>query len=151
MTQLKSKKVIISACLLGQNCRYDAKTKKHKGILQAYKDYDIIPFCPEAPLFGTPRQRISVVQVNGKNKIITDDTSEDVTKKLENEINSFIKQFPHVDEIVLKSKSPSCGLGTTPILDEQKKLIKLGNGIAADMFLKQFAHASIVEEIRIQN
>jgi len=63
------KKVIISACLLGALCRYDGKTKKMDTILEAYKEYEIIPFCPEAPLFGTPRQRISVVQVKVKIKL----------------------------------------------------------------------------------
>jgi uncharacterized protein YbbK (DUF523 family) len=74
------KKIIISACLLGENCRYDGKTKEVSEIVKKYKDYEIIPFCPEAPLFGTPRQRISVLHVDGKNKIITDETNEDVTK-----------------------------------------------------------------------
>ena len=45
------KKVIISACLLGEYCRYDGKTKKVNEIIEAYKDYEIIPFCPEAPIF----------------------------------------------------------------------------------------------------
>jgi len=102
---LSVKKVIISACLLGQNCRYDAKTKEVKEILQKYNDYEIIPFCPEAPLFGTPRQRISVVKIDGQNRIITDETNEDITQKLEDEINSFISLHPDVDAIVLKSKS----------------------------------------------
>ncbi|RLA73836.1 MAG: hypothetical protein DRG78_21920, partial [Epsilonproteobacteria bacterium] len=100
------KKVIISACLLGHLCRYDGKTKKTTEIVDAFKDYEIIPFCPEAPLFGTPRERISVIQINDENRIITDNTNRDITKLLEDEINSFIKLHPNADEIVLKSKSP---------------------------------------------
>ena len=56
-----SKKAIVSACLLGEYCRYDGKTKKDNTVVQALKDYEIIPFCPEAPLFGTPRERINVM------------------------------------------------------------------------------------------
>ncbi len=141
------KQVIISACLLGENCRYDAQTKVNKEILHKYKDYEIIPFCPEAPLFGTPRQRISVIEINGKNRIITNETNEDVTQKLQDEINSFIIKYPQVKEIVLKSKSPSCGLGTTPVLDEDKFFLKYGNGIAAEIFLKQFHYTNIRDEI----
>ena len=140
------KKVIISACLLGENCRYDGKTKKVDAVIEAFKDYEIIPFCPEAPLFGTPRQRISVVEVDGQNRIIIDETGEDVTKKLQNEINSFIKCFPDADSIVLKSKSPSCGLKTTPILNKDNEFLKYGNGIAADIFLKQFPNTEIIDE-----
>jgi uncharacterized protein YbbK (DUF523 family) len=145
------KKVILSACLLGENCRYDGKTKKINSVIEAFKDYEIIPFCPEAPLFGTPRERINVVQVNGENRIITDETNEDVTKKLQDEINSFVKQNPHAEVIVLKSKSPSCGLGTTPILNEKKEIMAKGNGIATEIFLKQFSHAKISDETNFKS
>ncbi|MDA3908320.1 MAG: DUF523 domain-containing protein, partial [Sulfurimonas sp.] len=95
------KKVIISACLLGHLCRYDGKTKKTSEIIKAFEDYEIIPFCPEAPLFGTPRERISVVNVDGINRIITDETNKDVTQLLEDEINSFIEKNPDADSIIL--------------------------------------------------
>lgn len=141
-----SKKAIVSACLLGEYCRYDGKTKKDNTVLQALKDYEIIPFCPEAPLFGTPRERINVMNVDGENRIITDTTNRDVTKLLEDEINSFIKSQPNADKIVLKSKSPSCGLGTTPILNAQKEITHYGNGIAAEMFLKIYPDIKITKE-----
>jgi len=140
------KKVIISACILGESCRYDGKTKEVNAVIEAYKDYEIIPFCPEAPLFGTPRERISVVEVDGKNRIITDETKLDVTRRLEDEINSFIKKNSQVDAIVLKSKSPSCGLSSTPILNENHEQIKIGNGIAADIFEKYYKNISIKDE-----
>ena len=143
------KKVIISACLLGHLCRYDGKTKQADEIPKRFKDYEIIPFCPEAPLFGTPRERINVVNVDGKNRIITDETNKDVTKLLEDEINSFIKLHPKADKIMLKSKSPSCGLGTTPILNEQKVQKSLGNGIAGDIFLKEYKGIKIEDEYNI--
>lgn len=140
------KKVIISACLLGEYCRYDGKTKKVNEVIEAFKDYEIIPFCPEAPIFGTPRERINVVYIDGENRIITDETNIDVTQLLKTEINSFISKNKNVDKIVLKSKSPSCGLGTTPVLNEKKELVKYGNGIAADMILKEYQNINISDE-----
>jgi len=141
-----SKKVIISACLLGEYCRYDGKTKINDVILEAFKEYEIIPFCPEAPLFGTPRQRISVVEVAGQNRIITDETALDVTQLLEDEINSFIKKHPKVDAIALKSKSPSCGNGTTPILDSKRNLLQYGDGIATKIFKEHYGESLIRDE-----
>jgi len=140
------KKAIVSACLLGEYCRYDGKTKKDNNVVKSLKDYEIIPFCPEAPLFGTPRERINVVDVDGQNRIITDETLKDVTKSLEDEINSFIEQNKNVDKIILKSKSPSCGIGTTPILDKNKKILHYGNGIAAEIFLNNFTNIDIKDE-----
>jgi uncharacterized protein YbbK (DUF523 family) len=140
------KKAIISACLLGEFCRYDGKTKQVDAVVAAFQEYEIIPFCPEAPLFGTPRERISVVRVDGQNRIVTDRTNKDVTLLLKDEINAFIKQHPHADTIILKSKSPSCGLGTTPILNEQKEIVACGDGIAADIFKKEYKQIGIQDE-----
>lgn len=140
------KKVIVSACLLGQNCRYDGSTKISNEVIETYKDYEIIPFCPEAPIFGTPRERISVIEVNGDYRIITDDTNRDVTKLLQDEINFFINSNPEVDEIVLKSSSPSCGFGTTPILNQRKEVLFYGDGIAAEIFKKKYKSTKIKDE-----
>lgn len=143
---MSNKKVIISACLLGEYCRYDGKTKKVNEVVEAFKDYEIISFCPEAPLFGTPRERINVISIEGENRIMTELNSVDVTKLLESQIHSFIQENPNADKIVLKSKSPSCGFGTTPIMNESKEIINYGNGIASDIFEKHYKHVKIEDE-----
>ena len=140
------KKVIISACLLGENCRYDGKTKELNAIKEAYKEYEIIPFCPEAPLFGTPREKISVVDIRGEERVLQEKTHADVTQLLEKEIHTFIDKHPQVDAIVLKSKSPSCGYKTTPILDENSKLLRYGDGLAAKIFQTRYKHTPIKDE-----
>jgi len=143
---MEKKKVIVSACILGELCRYDGKTKRLNAVIEALSEYEIIPFCPEAPLFGTPRERINVLEIDGNNRIITNDSNRDVTKELEDEIDSFIKLHPSADRIILKSKSPSCGFGTTPILSTQKDIIKYGNGIAVGIFLKSYKNTQIEDE-----
>ena len=147
MSSVKKTKAIVSACILGEYCRYDGKTKAISEVAQSLQEYEIIPFCPEAPIFGTPRERINVVHVNGKKRIITDETHKDVTKLLQEEIKAFIKLHPKVDRIVLKSKSPSCGYGTTPILNEQKEVITLGNGIAAELMQEHYKECKIESEL----
>ena len=144
---MSKKKAIVSACILGELCRYDGKTKEINAVIEALDDYEIIPFCPEAPLFGTPRERINVVKVEGENRIITDETNIDVTERLENEIDTFLELHSDADRVILKSKSPSCGYGTTPILNSKKEMIKLGNGIAASIIEKHFKKITIEDEI----
>lgn len=146
---LMRKKVVISACLLGHLCRYGGTTKKSTEIVEAFKDYEIIPFCPEAPIFGTPRERISVIEVDGINRIVTDETNKDVTELLEDEIYSFIKKYPDTDLIVLKSKSPSCGFTTTPILNENREKLYDGNGIAAEIFIEKYPNIEIKSELNL--
>ena len=151
MSFVKKKKAIVSACILGEYCRYDGKTKAISEVAQSLQEYEIIPFCPEAPLFGTPRERINVLDINGKNRIVTDKTNKDVTQLLEDEISTFIKQHPKVDRIILKSKSPSCGYGTTPVLNEQKEAIALGNGIAAELMQQCYKDITIENEFMKRN
>ncbi len=129
------KKIIISACLLGKACRYDGKSKPALHVSKYYKDYEIIPFCPEEPVLGTPRERISVVKMSDKSlHVITDESNRDITDHLKFEILSFLKEHSEIKEAVLKSKSPSCGFKTTPILNEKKEQIDLGDGLAAQIF-----------------
>lgn len=146
MSSVKKAKAIVSACILGEYCRYDGKTKEISEVAQALQEYEIIPFCPEAPLFGTPRERINVLHVKGENRIVTDETNKDVTKLLKDEIKAFIQLYPKVDRIILKSKSPSCGYKTTPILNEQKEIIKIGSGIAVGLMQEHYKECKIESE-----
>ena len=144
---MSQKKVIMSACLFGAICRYDGKCKEENAVVEAFKEYKIIPFCPEAPLFGTPRERISVLMSGEVKHIITDETHRDVTALLHDAIETFCATYPNADAIVLKSKSPSCGLGTTPLLNEKREVIGFGNGIAADIFLQRYPKVKIKDEM----
>ncbi|MEA1919943.1 MAG: DUF523 domain-containing protein [Campylobacterota bacterium] len=135
------RKIAISACLLGEACRYDGASKPSLHVKERYKDCEIIPFCPEAPVLGTPRERISVIKMsNGALHVKGDESGRDVTHHLKFEILDFLKQHPDIESAVLKSKSPSCGFGTTPIRNTQKEQIALGNGIAAQIFSDRGLH-----------
>lgn len=135
---------------MGEQCRYDGKTKKINAIIEAFSEYEIIPFCPEAPLFGIPRERISLIEIDGKKRVVRDETSIDVTKLLEEEIDSFCDKHSAVDAIVLKSRSPSCGYNTTPILNKNREKIFTGSGIATDIFEKRYLTTPITDENNYQ-
>lgn len=139
--------MIVSACLLGEACRYDGCSKKDDGVLSAIEGMDIVPFCPEAPVLGTPRGRISVVATEDHGlRIKKDADGSDVTDALIEQTERLVKAHPDVRKIILKSKSPSCGIGTAPILDEAGNEIGKGNGIAADLLKHAFPDIEIVDE-----
>ena len=135
---MQKKKAIVSACLLGESVRYDGTTKINNSVIEALKDYEIIPFCPEDPVMGTPRERISVIKVDDEYKIITDNSKIEVTTALRLQTQKMMEAHPDADIVVLKSKSPSCGLGTTPILNSSREELKKGNGVAAELFSVKF-------------
>ncbi|MEA2111305.1 MAG: DUF523 domain-containing protein [Campylobacterota bacterium] len=138
--------MVISACLLGEICRYDGCAKKDPKIPELYRDWEIVPFCPEATVLGTPRERISVVFKNREYRVIGDESGRDVTEILHQETQKLIDAHPDLDKIILKSKSPSCGIGTTPILKQNKELLCYDNGIAAQMLIEHFSEIEIVDE-----
>ena len=48
--------ILVSACLLGMNCRYNGKEELNRQVLELSRDAALIPFCPE--IYGglaTPR------------------------------------------------------------------------------------------------
>ncbi|MEA3373071.1 MAG: DUF523 domain-containing protein [Campylobacterota bacterium] len=147
---MRKKKVAISACLLGEMCRYDGATKRVDSIIETFKDWEIIPFCPEAPVLGTPRERISVVSTDDGMKIIGDKSGRDVTELLIEQTQKLIDAHPDLDRIVLKSKSPSCGLGTTPISNTLGETIGFGDGVAASLLKDAFADIKISDEINFK-
>lgn len=144
------KKVAISACLLGENCRYDGTTKEDNGVIEMFKDYEIIPFCPEAPVLGTPRERISVIFKNKQYKLIGDESGNDYTQAIEEQVNLLIQKHPDLKLIVLKSKSPSCGLGTTPIFNEKRDILVFDDGIAVQRLKDKYPNIRIVDESNIK-
>ena len=141
------KKVIVSACLLGEMCRYDGTTKSIDAIKEKLgDDVEIIPFCPEDPVLGTPRERISIIHSQGVNRVITDVSGIEITSAIRLQTQKIIDSHPDVSMIILKSKSPSCGLATTPILNEKREQHALGNGISAQLFLDTFTKIKIMDE-----
>ncbi|WP_345988077.1 DUF523 domain-containing protein [Sulfurimonas sp. HSL1-2] len=144
---MQKEKVIVSACLVGEACRYDGCSKKDEGVLAFLADKEVTPFCPEAPVLGTPRGRISVVATEDHGlRVKKDADGTDVTEALVEQTEALIKAHPDATKIILKSKSPSCGIGTTPVLDEAGNEIAKGNGVAADMLLHAFPDIDISDE-----
>ncbi len=115
-----------------------------------YKDDEIIPFCPEAPVLGTPRERISVIFKNRQYRLIGDESRNDYTEAIQEQVDLLMQKHPDLDMIVLKSKSPSCGLGTTPILNEKRDILVFDDGIAVQRLKEKYPHIRIVDEINIK-
>ena len=144
------RKVAISACLLGENCRYDGTTKEDNAVIEMFKDDEIIPFCPEAPVLGTPRERISVIFKNKQYRLVGDESGNDYTQAIVEQVDLLMQKHPDLEMIVLNSKSPSCGLGTTPILNEKRDILVFDDGIAVQRLKEKYPNVRIVDESNIK-
>ena len=102
-------KILVSACLLGINCKYDGGNNKNDKVLEYIKDKEVIPICPEI-MGGLSTPRIPSEILNDK---VINSEGLDVTDnfvKGANEVLYLAKLF-NVKKALLKAKSPSCGVG----------------------------------------
>ena len=129
------KKILISACLLGERCRYDGKSKPMKKDLidKQKREYTLFPVCPEV-MGGllTPRDPCEIC---GKCVMTADgvDCTSEYTKGAEAALKIALEN--KVSFCILKSKSPSCG--NEYIYDgSYTGTLKPGKGITADLLEK---------------
>lgn len=125
-------KIIVSACLLGEPCRYDGKSYPSQEVIDYIKDKQVYPVCPEV-LGGlsTPRSSCEIICGEVISKQGTNCTLQYM--KGANEVLTLAK-INNIDIAILKSKSPSCGYGEIYDGSFSSKLVK-GNGICAEMLV----------------
>ncbi|MBT4285982.1 MAG: DUF523 domain-containing protein [Deltaproteobacteria bacterium] len=116
---MPSKKILISACLLGQNVRYNAEMVAFKhSIIRWWQSQDLlIPVCPEVDGdLSVPRDPAEIEDGDGisvwKNqaKVVTvsgDDVSAQFKKGAEKALEITLKY--QISMAILKERSPSCG------------------------------------------
>ena len=101
-------KILVSACLLGKNCKYNGSNNLNQGVLEFIEGHEVIGVCPEQ-LGGlsTPRLPAEIVAglVTNKEGVSVDNefrkgAQEALAVALENK----------VDLAILQSRSPSCGV-----------------------------------------
>lgn len=117
------KKVAISACLLGEKCRYDATDNKNEILLAQLKDTQLIPFCPEDYAFGTPRPTMDLVETPHGQQAISNLNGEDLSTPIMQYATLFFNTHPDLDLLIGKDRSPSCGVCSARVYDEEKNLL----------------------------
>lgn len=128
------KKILVSACLFGNNCRYKGDNCLNEKLLALGKDNVLIPVCPEQ-LGGLSTPRRPAERVGDK---IISDKGVDVTGEYTRgaELAVMIAKANNVDYCVLKANSPSCGRGV--IYDGSFTGGKCeGNGVTAEKLLDE--------------
>ena len=116
-------KVAISACLLGEKCRYDASDNVNTSLLDLLQGHTLIPFCPEAYAFGTPRPTMDLIRTPKGNKAISNETGEDLSAPVVDYANTFFDKHPDIELFIGKDRSPSCGVCSAKLYDEDKVLL----------------------------
>ena len=138
------KKLMISACLMGINCRYDGGNTRLSCLNELKEQFELIPVCPET-LAGLPCPRhpleISKDRVYNNQK-------EDMTEVFHHGADLAMKAWQEAGcpAVLLQSRSPSCGKGL--IYDGSFTGRKIpGNGVFAQKLLD--ANAEVYSELEL--
>ena len=103
-------KILVSACLLGEHCRFDGAAKPSPAVLALAARYDLVPICPEVA-GGLPTPRVPSEIVGGR---VINRAGEDVTAAFVRGAMAAVEAARKyaVRWAVLKARSPSCGRDT---------------------------------------
>ena len=101
-------KILVSACLLGKNCKYNGGNNLNQNVLDFIEGHEVIGVCPEQ-LGGlsTPRLPAEIVEgvVTNKEGISVD---AEFRKGAQTALAAALEN--KVDLAILQSRSPSCGV-----------------------------------------
>ena len=145
---MKDKPIIaISACLLGHKVRYDGRTNANEYILTELSTlFQFKPICPEVAIgLSVPRKPMHLVYVNNQvQALLLEDHSINFTQNLISYADQVLPELACASGFIFKSKSPSCGVNTTPVGDDWT------NGIFSQSILSHLPGLPILDESQLQ-
>ncbi len=101
-------KIVVSACLLGCNCKYNGGNNENEKVRAFVQGREVIPVCPEVLAgLGTPRIPMEIV-----NREVMDRQGKSHDAALREAVAKILRQLSgeEVQCAVLQSRSPTCGV-----------------------------------------
>ena len=101
-------KILVSACLLGKNCKYNGGNNLNQGVLEFIEGLEVIGVCPEQ-LGGLSTPRLPAEIVYG---VVTNKEGVSVDAEFRKGAQAALAAAleKKVDLAILQSRSPSCGV-----------------------------------------
>ena len=127
-------KFLISACLAGVNCTYNAKNNLHPDVRKIFLSGDCLLVCPEV-MGGLPVPR-PPVEITGSR--VVDIFGKDVTRECKRGVSIALRLTDKygIKKAILKARSPSCG--KAEIYDGTfSGVLKKGNGLLARALIRK--------------
>jgi len=141
-------KVLVSACAIGCNCKYNGKNNRNEFVIEYLRGKEIISICPEM-LANMPTPRPCAEIVNG---VVMDANGNNVDSDYRNAVAIALEKIKgeRIDLAILQSRSPTCGVNK--IYDETftGKLIS-GQGLFAKALLDKGYTVKDTEDFKLIN
>ena len=101
-------KVLVSGCLLGENCKYNGGNNYKPRVVEFLKDKEVISICPEIMAgMGCPRNPIEIVD-----GVLTDCHGKNVDSLIRKSVMEIMERIrdEEIQCAILQSRSPTCGV-----------------------------------------
>jgi uncharacterized protein YbgA (DUF1722 family)/uncharacterized protein YbbK (DUF523 family) len=145
----------ISACLLGQNVRYDGGHKLDRFLTDTLGQYvEYVPVCPEVECgLGVPRESMRLVGDPESPRLVTLRTHQDLTDRMLTWAGKRVKELEKegLCGFIFKSDSPSSGMERVKVYSEKGMPEKSGRGLFAKTFMEHFPLVPVEEEGRLHD
>jgi uncharacterized protein YbgA (DUF1722 family)/uncharacterized protein YbbK (DUF523 family) len=145
----------ISTCLLGEPVRYDGGHKRDRFITDTLGEYvEFVPVCPEVECgLGTPRESMRLEGDPASPRLVTGRTKVDHTERMMAWARKRLKDLDKEDlcGFIFKSDSPSSGMERVRVYNEKGMPEKKGVGIFARMFMERFPLLPVEDEGRLHD
>lgn len=143
--------IAVSACLTGEKVRYDGADKRLPACALLDRELTLIPICPELGAgLGVPRPPVQLIKIGDEVRAQGRENRQlDVTAALHHFATRSLQQLSREHLLcgyLWKSRSPSCGLGSTPLFDAVGVEIGYASGIQAGYFRQHLPHIIHCEE-----
>ena len=142
-------KVGVSQCLLGDAVRYDGQSKANQTVLNKFHQvFDLVPVCPEVEAgLGIPRPPVQLsANVDTPKLTGRDDASIDVTDIMQKYCQHKPAELQHLHGFIFKSRSPSCGLDSTPVFINDLCVTENSRGVFARAITSAYPQLPAIEE-----
>lgn len=151
----KKLKIGVSACLMGDEVRFDSGHKKNNFIVSSLKDYfDFEKVCPEMGAgFGVPRPAMQLRKKNQQVELVVSKNPDQVvTEQLVNFTDSVMPSLEDLDGFIFKKGSPSCGVFRVPVvINDQGHKDRNETGLFAKAFMQKYPLIPVEEEGRLND
>ena len=121
-------KVLVSGCLLGENCKYNGGNNYNPRVVEFLKGKEVISICPEIMAgMGCPRNPIEIVD-----GVLTDCHGKNVDSLIRKSVMEIMERIrdEEIQCAILQSRSPTCGVNQVYDGTFSGKLIP-GSGVFA--------------------
>ena len=142
-------KVGISQCLLGDAVRYDGTSKPNSIVLEQLNElFEFIPVCPEVEAgLPVPRPAVQLTDNIAHPRLTGRDNPDiDVTDLMLAYCAKKPETLGDISGYIFKSRSPSCGLNSTPVFIENKIVDENSRGVFARALCQYLPALPVIED-----